>query len=60
MEDVDFTLNEDIKTGLKLRRSLSVPAEIWFTESDEAGIKYFLQRSKKTNLMYLLFGTANS
>ncbi|CAH8593640.1 unnamed protein product [Schistosoma mattheei] len=36
LEDVDFTLNEDIKNGLKLRRSLSVPAEIWFTESDEA------------------------
>ncbi|CAH8602705.1 unnamed protein product [Schistosoma intercalatum] len=36
LDDVDFTLNEDIKTGLKLRRSLSVPAEIWFTESDEA------------------------
>ncbi|CAH8652936.1 unnamed protein product [Schistosoma rodhaini] len=35
LEDVDFTLDEDIKSGLKLRRSLSVPAEIWFTESGE-------------------------
>ncbi|CAI2732965.1 unnamed protein product [Schistosoma spindalis] len=34
-EDVDFTLDENIKRGLKLRRSLSVPAEIWFTESGE-------------------------
>ncbi|VDO73378.1 unnamed protein product [Schistosoma margrebowiei] len=36
LEDVDFKLNEVIKNELKLRRSLSVPAEIWFTESDEA------------------------